>query len=369
MHEIVIHTTLITNLFPTHTNTLIIVIMLQRQRHHESKQLFRIVNIVTTQTIGRVIDTKQACIATHGKLGMEIFPSYVSRSRSPACTNSLFSSGQLLNTGSRSYVDALLGVNRFINLLSKNLNCSLRLVNFSVQNIVIALDLGFKLNLALLLEDGLLQRKFDRKYEPSIFPGLKLESRFKDIIFILFISGNVIGTGLKSQDRVPVAQQVLAEFGLRQYELGKEYRQMSSSSILRMLKEPSSASLTDSKPKRHKKPSKANQFKVITHTRKRARFHDNLRLVGLGLTNATPARNTTSATAAAAADNNGVRSLITKTQGLSLHRSKATTRTPTAWSTQKSSAAGHKHTTKLHQARSTARYQRMQLSADDFELE
>lgn len=239
----------------------------------EKRPRFKAVNNVTTTALGQNVDTRAACIATHGKLAMDVFPAHVSKSKTPSCTNCLFQTGQLVNTGAKSPDESLLGVTLFVERLNRQLGLNLRVLNHEAQNIVLATNLGFKLNLALVKEDG--HQRYDRKWDPKLFPGLKLESPHRDIVFIFFASGNVIATGMKSIDRRTVAEEELFNMNMRRYETGKEYRPLRSY-VDRPLSDP------ERSPSPVIKSKKSGQFKVITQTSKRSNFQANLRNIGLG---------------------------------------------------------------------------------------
>jgi transcription initiation factor TFIID TATA-box-binding protein len=221
-----------------------------------------VVNVVCTMSVGRRVNPMLSCMATHGKLCMAAFPAHVSKCKFPPSTNCSFWSGKLVNTGSINAQSALLGATMYIDRIAKDIGYDLRIINFEVENIVGAVNLGFPINLDLLLDDG--KELFDRKWEPSLFPGLKLESSEPDVVFIIFKSGNVIATGMQLIGRLAVADRLLADLRLERYIIGQEYRSLAGVPI-------------HDAPVKKKKTKKPNQFKVINHTKKRAQFKASLR--------------------------------------------------------------------------------------------
>ena len=247
-----------------------------------------VVNVVCTMNVGRGIDLALACMATHGKLSMSAFPAHVSKCKYPPSTNCAFESGQLVNTGSVNAQSALLGATLYVDRISRDLGYELSIINFQVENIVAAVNIGFSLNLALLLDDG--KELHDRKWEASLFPGLKLESSESDVVFIIFQTGNVIATGMQHIERVATAEQLLHELHLERYKVGHEYRQLDSQHQPCVTRGKDTTHVS----KRQKKP---NQFKVINHTKKKAAFQASLVTSnkphasrGTGLTSSAPNR-------------------------------------------------------------------------------
>lgn len=221
---------------------------------------FDVVNVVCTSDLGRPINLTLTCMVTSGKLGMGVFPANVSKCRFPPSTNCAFETGKLVNTGSIDIQSALLGARSFIDRLTRDIGYELEIWNHTVQNIVGAVRIGFRLNLNLLFDDRIKLKKQDCKWEPGSFPGLKLETQHKDIVFIMFESGNIIATGPSDINRITVAEQLLYDLHIERYELGNEYRSIEE---VKIISQPRTA---------QKKTKKPNQFKVISHTKKREEF-------------------------------------------------------------------------------------------------
>jgi transcription initiation factor TFIID TATA-box-binding protein len=228
----------------------------------QTRHRLGVVNVVCTMDVGRPINLMLSCMVTHGKLGMGVFPAHVSKCRFPPSTNCSFETGKLVNTGSVNCQSALLGATAFIDRLSDDLGYDLEIWNFEVQNIVGAVNLGFRINLDLFMHDQ--KHKLNCSWEPGVFPGLKHESSEPDIVFIMFKSGNVIATGPKRIHRMDVADNLLYDMNLERYEVGHEYRSLED---VRIIDVPRVAT---------KKAKKPNQFKVINHTKKRAVFKANM---------------------------------------------------------------------------------------------
>jgi len=228
----------------------------------------RVVNVVCTLFLGRVVDPMLCCMATSGKLCKATFPADISKSRtSTSCsskwqtsTNCLFKSGKLVNTGSVDCLGALLSVSSFIDRLNRDMGYDLEICNFDVENIVGATRLPHTVNLNLLLADG--ADLHDRKWEPELFPGLKLEC--PGIVFIIFTSGNIIATGAGTINQMPEAEAILAGLRLDRYIIGNEYRSLKGVPIL------------NTPAVRVKKAKKPEQFKVINYAKKKALYKESV---------------------------------------------------------------------------------------------
>lgn len=213
-------------------------------------------NVVCTMDVGMHINLTLACMTTHGKLGMKIFPTHLSKCRFPPSTNCQFRSGKLVNAGALNFLSALQGATEFMDRLSRDLGYELEMCNFMVQNIVSSTNLGFRVNLNLLYIDC---PDCTAKYEPKIFPGLYYRAS-RDIVFMIFTSGALIATGPCKLERIPVAERLIHGLQLRRYELGKEYRAVPPDQIITGSREAAG------------KQKKVNQAKVISHARKRELF-------------------------------------------------------------------------------------------------
>lgn len=227
---------------------------MQRRRHK-----FTIVNVVGTADTRQTLNLKQVCMATKGKLGMGVFPSAISKSKFPRSTNCAFETGKLVNTGSRSVLEALLSLRKYCDCLTDVLGVPHNYYDYNVQNIVGALRVGYRLNLNMLYDDRIKLRRQDCKWEPDSFRGLKLETAHPDITMIIFETGKIIVTGPATFDRIALAEQLLYDLNIERYEEGREYR---STSDVRVI----------AQPRGEKKKKKPNQFKVINHTKKKEEF-------------------------------------------------------------------------------------------------
>ena len=175
------------------------------------KQNLRIQNIVATASLGKKVPLiKFAGSQTNSEYNPEQFPGLVLRIKEPKSAVLVFSSGNLVCTGTKStaQVKQVLGI--VIRKLAK-INISIRKKpKIHIQNIVASGTLGVVLDLnhlALKLENV--------EYEPEQFPGLVYKLPEINATFLLFGNGKLVCTGTKNRKQLHVAMKKLTK-NLRQ---------------------------------------------------------------------------------------------------------------------------------------------------------
>lgn len=210
---------------------------------------FRTQNVVSSASLGTSIDTRDACEVLSARLGFSIFPATHSISRQSGDVSiSIFDSGQLVISGSRSTSQALMTVYLAVAALNERLHrTDLRVFNFKRQNIVLSCELGFSLNVDLFASDD----DVNVKYTPELFDGAHWRScnlgrkclgfpEKKDrhrhdrpvcpglhIGFVLFPGGKVLTTMIKSFSSKWIAEERLKK--VLRYQFGNEYRELPES--------------------------------------------------------------------------------------------------------------------------------------------
>jgi len=184
----------------------------------ESKPMKLIVqNIVSNAHLGNNIDCELVVEALHARLNHQVFPALVSVCKEARTTNCCFASGQIVISGSRHELQAILSCYLLIARISRDLKrTDLQLYNFIIDNIVCSCDLGFPLNVDAFVQ----KNKTHCEYEPEQFPGAHWRTYDPPIGFVLFKSGRVACIGLKSYEQISIAQERLEI--LRDYEEGNE---------------------------------------------------------------------------------------------------------------------------------------------------
>jgi len=155
----------------------------------------KVQNIVATTSLGKPVSlTKLARTQGNTEYNPEQFPGLVLRVKNPKSAVLVFSSGNLVCTGTKS-IDQ---VKKVIDSVIKQLRrINVRITEkpkITVQNIVAsgAINMPFNLNiLALELPNT--------EYEPEQFPGLVYKLDEPTATFLLFSNGKLVCTGTKNR--------------------------------------------------------------------------------------------------------------------------------------------------------------------------
>lgn len=152
-------------------------------------------NIVATISLEEKVSlTKLARTQPNTEYNPDTFPGLVLRIKKPKSAVLVFSSGNLVCTGTKSVAQVRDVVQQVIKQLKK-VNVSVKIKpKITVQNIVAsgAMDLDLNLNtLALELENT--------EYEPEQFPGLVYKLEDPTATFLLFSNGKLVCTGTKNK--------------------------------------------------------------------------------------------------------------------------------------------------------------------------
>ena len=155
----------------------------------------KIQNIVATTSLGKDVPlTKLAKTLTNTEYNPEQFPGLVLRVKKPKSAVLVFSSGNLVCTGTKSIAQVKEVIQEVIRQLKK---IGVRVTitpKITVQNIVASgsIDVNLNLNfLALELENT--------EYEPEQFPGLVYKLDEPNATFLLFSNGKLVCTGTKNR--------------------------------------------------------------------------------------------------------------------------------------------------------------------------
>jgi len=155
----------------------------------------KVQNIVATTSLGEVVSlTKLARTQPNTEYNPDTFPGLVLRVKQPKSAVLVFSSGNLVCTGTKSVAQVKEVVQQVIKQLKKvGVNVTIK-PKITVQNIVAsgAINLDLNLNtLALELENT--------EYEPEQFPGLVYKLEDPTATFLLFSNGKLVCTGTKNK--------------------------------------------------------------------------------------------------------------------------------------------------------------------------
>jgi transcription initiation factor TFIID TATA-box-binding protein len=170
-----------------------------------AKESLKVQNIVATTSLGKPISlTKLARTQSNTEYNPEQFPGLVLRVKQPKSAVLVFSSGNLVCTGTKSIQQVKLVIDSVIKQLRK---INVRITDkpkITVQNIVASGSINIALNLnvlALELENT--------EYEPEQFPGLVYKLIEPTATFLLFSNGKLVCTGTKNKAQLDDSMEQL----------------------------------------------------------------------------------------------------------------------------------------------------------------
>lgn len=162
-------------------------------------------NIVATASLGKPVSlTKLARTQSNTEYNPEQFPGLVLRIKKPKSAVLVFSSGNLVCTGTKSIAQVKEVINQVIKQLTKIRVKITDKPKITVQNIVASGSIDLKLNLnylALALENT--------EYEPEQFPGLVYKLAEPNATFLLFSNGKLVCTGTKNKQQLDESMVIL----------------------------------------------------------------------------------------------------------------------------------------------------------------
>jgi transcription initiation factor TFIID TATA-box-binding protein len=170
-----------------------------------AKSNLKVQNIVATTSLGKPVSlTKLARSQSNTEYNPEQFPGLVLRIKKPKSAVLVFSSGNLVCTGTKSVAQVKEVINQVIKQIGK---IGVKITDkpkITVQNIVASgsIDLSLNLNvLALQLENT--------EYEPEQFPGLVYKLVDPTATFLLFSNGKLVCTGTKNKQQLEESMKQL----------------------------------------------------------------------------------------------------------------------------------------------------------------
>ena len=166
---------------------------------------YKIQNIVATTSLEKPIPlTKLARTQPNTEYNPETFPGLVLRVKEPKSAVLVFSSGNLVCTGTKSVSQVRQVIEAVIKQLRKiNVNVTIKPV-ITVQNIVASGTINLKLNLNFLALE-----MQNTEYEPEQFPGLVYKLIEPNATFLLFSNGKLVCTGTKNKQQLEISMQQL----------------------------------------------------------------------------------------------------------------------------------------------------------------
>ena len=159
---------------------------------------YKIQNIVATTSLEKPIPlTKLARTNPNTEYNPETFPGLVLRVKEPKSAVLVFSSGNLVCTGTKSVSQVKRVIQEVIKQLRKiNVNVTIK-PKITVQNIVASGSINLKLNLNFLALE-----MENTEYEPEQFPGLVYKLIEQKANCLLFRNGKIVCTGKKNKKQL-----------------------------------------------------------------------------------------------------------------------------------------------------------------------
>lgn len=165
------------------------------------KSNLKVQNIVATTSLGKPVSlTQLAKTQSNTEYNPEQFPGLVLRIKEPKSAVLVFSSGNLVCTGTKSVAQVKEVIEQVIKQIAK---IGVKITDkpkITVQNIVASGSIKLNLNLNFLaLELG------NTEYEPEQFPGLVYKLVDPTATFLLFSNGKLVCTGTKNKQQLEEA--------------------------------------------------------------------------------------------------------------------------------------------------------------------
>ena len=164
----------------------------------------KVENIVATANLFTHLDLDKVMTALQNpnlgesfvlpKYNPEEFPGIICYLNEPSVALLLFRTGKGVVTGAKSFDDIQAAVSKLVKVLSKIGVKFRRAPEIVLQNMVFSGDLGREFNLdavALVLPNC--------EFEPEIFPGIIYRVREPKAAILLFSSGKIVCSGVKSE--------------------------------------------------------------------------------------------------------------------------------------------------------------------------
>lgn len=165
----------------------------------------KVQNIVATASLGKEVSlVKLARSEANTEYNPEQFPGLVLRIKKPKSAVLVFSSGNLVCTGTKSIAQVKEVINNVIKILRKIGVKVTEKPKINVQNIVASGSVNLTLNLNLLALE-----LENTEYEPEQFPGLVYKLGEPNATFLLFSNGKLVCTGTKNKKELEEARAKL----------------------------------------------------------------------------------------------------------------------------------------------------------------
>src|SRR3989339_439778 len=177
----------------------------------------KVQNIVATTSLEKEVSlTKLARTQPNTEYNPDTFPGLVLRVKEPKSAVLVFSSGNLVCTGTKSVAQVKEVIEQVIKQIAKiGVNVTAK-PKITVQNIVASGTIDLKLNLNFLALE-----MQNTEYEPEQFPGLVYKLIEPNATFLLFSNGKLVCTGTRNKQQLEFSMEQLlknVKNALKNYE-------------------------------------------------------------------------------------------------------------------------------------------------------
>jgi len=151
--------------------------------------------MVCTVDLGCILDLRKIALKTkNSEYNPKRFHALIIRLRNPKTTAMIFKSGKLVCTGAKDEQTSRQAIKKFVQLIKNSGFSGIKIKNYSIRNLVAVCNF----NLPIRLESINFTYKESCMYEPEVFPGLIFRPENTKVVAMIFMTGRVVLTGIKS---------------------------------------------------------------------------------------------------------------------------------------------------------------------------
>ncbi|XP_050428668.1 uncharacterized protein LOC126838354 [Adelges cooleyi] len=192
--------------------TAIVMHVPQFIRCNKGGQSIQVQNIVCGANMGCRLDLVRIVMWTsNSEYNPQRFNGLIMRLRTPNVTSLLFPSGKMIMQGAKDDRTGNLACRKVAKILER-LGHNVKFCDYTVHNIVCTWDVGFP----IMLEELNKAHSQFTSFEPEVFPALIYRMVKPRAVFLMFVNGKVVLTGLKTKadikESVFLMQDVLNSF-------------------------------------------------------------------------------------------------------------------------------------------------------------
>jgi len=161
-------------------------------------------NLVATARISSNCKVFDLCIISrllpNASYDKQKFAAITVRLKQPYCTILLFTSGKMVLTGCKNYVECCWASMNIVDILRHSLpHFHFSLQDVTIQNIVGNVDLQLTTSQRIDLDKLYREENIFCTYQKTMFPGLIYRANYCPVVLLLFCSGKIVITGGKSR--------------------------------------------------------------------------------------------------------------------------------------------------------------------------